>query len=768
MTRRRLPLAAIGDMLLLWLVMAVASATWWPIYRSIDFLVVAVAAVALGTAIAVSGAVFRWPAWVVLLVTVAVFTLVGVPLAVPAKAIGGLLPSLDGLLDLYAGVALGWKQLLTISLPVGDYQALLVPVLVLLLTATVVAGSIALRARYAGFAMLPPTVVFLAGIAFGPTTATAPILLGLGMLLGGVSWIAWIRWRRRRSAARRMGRDATALGSRIGLEVRTAVAAALILALTAVGSAVVAGTLVPESDRDVLRTAVAQPFDPRDYASPLSGFRRYLRDDESDEVMLRVTGLPVGARIRIAALDSYDGVVYAAGSATVDSASGTFVRLPSRIDQSSAGADRVSLDVEVEGYSGVWVPTAGALEDVDFRGPGSSRLEDGFGFNATTGTAIDLAGLGAGDSYRLDAVLPADVSLDALRNAVPGSAEVPRTAAPPEALTRALDEYVSGVEGTGAQLVAAVEGLRAEGYISHGLGEDEPASRSGHALDRIAELFSGTRMVGDAEQYAVAGALMATRLGFPARVVMGFAPESAGADATTSVRGSDVTAWIEVDTAQFGWVAVDPVPPVRPIPEEQPEDPTPISRPESIVPPPADRPDPREEQTDPDTSAENPQVPDATLEVLLQVLRTGGLALLVVVIALSPFLVVMGAKLRRRHLRRRAPSPLGRIRGGWDEFADVVVDHGIALPPGATRAELAAAVGTLPSRVLAAVVDRAVFAPDPPDAADADRVWTAVDELRSSLDAGRTRRERWRARVSVRSLGGGAVRQLLRRPRRDA
>jgi hypothetical protein len=139
--------------------------------------------------------------------------------------------------------------------------------------------------------------------------------------------------------------------------------------------------------------------------------------------------------------------------------------------------------------------------------------------------------------------------------------------------------------------------------------------------------------------------------------------------------------------------------------------------------------------------------------------------LLVILLALSPFLLVVGAKARRRYLRRSADTTLARIRGGWDEFSDLVVDHGLAPPPAATRAEFAAAVGTLPSRVLAAVVDRAVFAPDAPSEADAERVWVAVGELRHSLDAGRTRRERLRSLISVRSLGGGAVRELLHRPR---
>jgi hypothetical protein len=763
--RRQIGVAALGDILQLWVTMGLAAAMLWPIYKSEDFVVLAIAAILLGTLIAVAGATFRWPAWVVFLVTVGVFAVVGVPLAIPGMAIAGFLPSIAGLVELFTAVALGWKQLLTITLPVGDYQSLLVPALVLLLAATVISGSIALRAKYGEFAAIPPAVVFVVGIAFGPTTPTLPVVLGLSMLAACIVWASWWRWRRRREATRRFERESGSSEVRLGVEARTLASALVILAVAGAGSVAATAAVPMMGERDVLRNAVVQPFDPRDYSSPLSGFRRYLRDDKTDRVMLEVSGLPSGARIRIASLDSYDGVVYAVGSATVDSASGTFVRLPSAIDRSRVAGEPVALQVTVRGYSGVWVPTAGRLADISFVGDAASKLEDGFAFNETSGTAADLRGLQDGDSYRLDAVLPTQPTLTDLANAVPGDANVPRIAEVPDDLATALDGYIGGVDGAaGARLVAAIDSIRADGFISHGLAEDEPASRSGHSLDRIAELFAGSRMIGDAEQYAVAAALMADRLGFPARVVFGFAPEGDGAAATTLVRGSDVTAWIEIDTAQYGWVAVDPVPPVRPIPEELPEEPTPVARPESIVPPPADRPDPREEQTDPDTTAEEPAVPDATLEVLLQVLRISGLVLLVLGMAAAPFLVVIGAKARRRHLRRVAPSALDRIRGGWDEFADMVVDHGLAVPSAATRSELAAAVGTLPSRVLAAVVDRAVFAPGEPADADVDRVWVAVGELRTSLDAGKRRRDRIRARISVRSLGGGAVRQLLRRP----
>ena len=227
--------------------------------------------------------------------------------------------------------------------------------------------------------------------------------------------------------------------------------------------------------------------------------------------------------------------------------------------------------------------------------------------------------------------------------------------------------------------------------------------------------------------------------------------------------GGDITAWIEIDTAQSGWVAVDPVPEDRPIPEDEPEDPNQVARPPSIVPPPPDRPDPQVDQSVPDSTQEEPAAVDPFLEAVLATARIVGVLALVLAVIAAPFLLVIAAKVRRRRLRRTAPTPLARIRGGWDEFADTAIDHGLEPPPSATRSEFADVVGTMPARVLAAVADRAVFAPSEPDAAEADRVWDAVADLRHSLDAGLTRRERFRAVISVRSLGAYSVRNLWTR-----
>jgi len=749
----------VANTLLLWAATALAAWSFWPINQDRSFLVMAAVTTVLGSAVAILGAVLRWRAHVVLLVGFGVFLLAGVPLAVPGRAASGILPTLEGLRELVAGVALGWKQLLTITLPVGDYQALLVPAYALLLTSTIVSLSVALRARWGELAVLGPIGISLAGIAFGPQTVPWPVPAALGLLAVVLLWLVWRRLHRRREAIRRLSQAADSTRSDGGSGWRTVLAGGLLLAVAAAASIGATVVLPPAGERMVLRTAIDQPFDARDHPSPLSGLRRYLQPDRVDTVMFTVSGLPRNARIRIASLDSYDGVVYSVGGARAESASGSFVRIPTGVDRSGVAGERVELDVTIRAYRDVWLPTMGTLASVGFEGGRSAGLRDGFYDNETTGTAAVVGGLRAGDEYRLDAIIPGQPTEGQLAQATPGSAEVPRLAELPAELALALDAYIDGVADPGQRLVAAIQGLRRDGYISHGLDPDEPASRSGHSADRITELFTAPRMIGDAEQYAVAAALMARQLGFPARVVFGFVPEGSG---EVSVRGGDVSAWIEVSTAEYGWVTIDPVPEERPIPEEEPEDPVQVARPQSIVPPPPDRADAGQDQSAPDSERDLPAHLDPVLQAVLAVLRVAGLVLAVAGVLTAPFLFIVAAKLRRRRLRRLAPEPLQRIRGGWDEFADTVVDHGYAPPAAATRSELAGVVGTLPSRVLAAVADRAVFAPEAPDPVDADHVWDAVRELRAVLDGNTNRRGRVKALISLRSLGGYSVRNLIK------
>ena len=759
------------------LAMAVAAVQWWPVYQDTTFILMASVVLVVGSAIAIVGAVRRWSTAVVTVCGLAAFLLLGVPLAVPSAAFATVLPSLEGLRQLLAATALGWKQLLTITLPVGSYQALLVPAFVVFLLCTIAGLTIALRAKAGDLAVLSPIVIMVSGIAIGPTTARWPLVLALALLAISLGWIVWRRWQLRRAAIGRLTAATTDVGGApavpgepriVGL--RMVVSATLIMAVAA-ASAVAATTLLPPGgSRSVLRTVVVQPFDPRDYASPLAAFRHYLQPGTAESTIFTVSGLPDGAFLRVATLDSYDGVVYAVGSDTVDSASGSFTRVPYRFDQSDVSGDPVTLRVRVGAYDGVWLPTIGQLERVTFDGTDAAELQDAFYYNDTSGTAAVIGGLALGDEYSLDAVVPHQPSADALATVTPGAADVPAIGVLPAELDLALTEWTGEVTGQGNKLVAMLEGFAENGYISHGIAADEPLSRSGHAADRITQLLTDQRMIGDAEQYSVAASLMARELGFPARVVFGFdtsTDDSAGnATSEVDVTGASVTARIEVNTAEYGWVSIDPSPEVRPIPDEVPEDPAVVSRPPAIIQPPVDDPESREQQTPPESTQQDPEVLSPLLAILLVVLRVVGWAALGAAILLSPFIVIIAAKLRRRRARRRAPTPVQRISGGWSEFRDSAIDHGIDLPPSATRSQVAAAVGGVGPVVLATLSDRAIFSPGDPDAADADRIWKAVTDLRRGLGAGRTRWQKITALVSLRSLRrGGRTQQRARRGR---
>ncbi|MCI4657034.1 transglutaminase domain-containing protein [Cryobacterium zhongshanensis] len=745
----------IGNTVAMLLATMVAAVTLWPVYGNREFVVLVVVAAALGAGIAIVGTVFHWRAWLVSLVTIAVYFLVGVPLAIPGEATQGVVPTLAGLGDLAAATALSWKELVTIVLPVGSYQALLVPALILVLTSTVTGLSIALRARIGELGVLGPIALYVAGIGLGPTVGFAPIETGLALFVVLLFWLLWQRAARRRallglSGARQSARTRESKAGRRLNAARGVLSAALITAL-AIGVGTAAAVAFPvQVPRDVVRARVQQPFDPNDYPSPLSEFRSYLQQGQSDAVMLSVTGLPAGGRLRLAALDSYNGIVY-----SLDGAANAFTRLPDRLDQSAVAGDPSSIDVTIAGYAGVWVPGTGQLERIRFTGATGTARADAFYYNDGTGTAAVLGGLASGDTYTATAVVPR--APRSLATVTPGTAALPALEALPDSVEEALAGYVRAGDPPGVQLQAMLDGLKADGYVSHGVGADEPVSRSGHGLDRISQLFTDEPMLGDAEQYAVAAALLARRLGFPARVVMGFAPQQPGVsgDGATPVivHGADVSAWIEVQTASEGWVTIDPTPAVRDVPEKQPDRPQIVSRPQTVVPPLAPS---VTEQRDPATPENAPETPPAPLSpllaFLLTVLTITGWTLLAALVIAGPFLLVIVAKARRRSRRRRTGSTLDRVRGGWREFADTAADFGIDVPVGATRLELAEAVGGEPPVAAAVAVDRAVFAPGRPSDGVADQIWRMVGDLRVALAAGRTRRDRFRALISLRSF----------------
>ncbi len=730
---------------LAWAILAVML---WPIYRDAAFIVLAAVAIPLSAALAIAAAWLRWPTWGLVLGGIASFVIIGVPLAVPARTVYGVLPEPQGLLDLVVGVVVGWRQLLSIDLPVGSYQALLVPALVLLFAGPLLTLSIALRARRGELAVVVPLAVLPLVIAIGPEQSALPISTAIAFSIVVLLWLAvWRRHRRRLAVG-----DAAAGDSRWASSRALATALALVLVAGGIGAAAVSLS-GPVENRTVLRSIVDVPFDPLAQPSPLAAYRAAFDPAVADDPALIVRGDVDGVRLRLAVLDSYDGVVFAVGSDRVDGASGTFVRVPTVRDLPDTSGERVQLEIALERGTGVWLPTAGDLAEFVVLGEDAADLRDAFVYNDTTSAAALVNGAPDGLEYRIAAVIDAEQPRS-FRSAVPGDAEVPGIDVMPEALGEWLATTIAGVDGAGAQLDAMLAALRLEAYLSHGVDPDEPPSRSGHSLDRLDALVTDRPMVGDAEQYAAAVALMARELGFPSRVVLGYGPLAAAADNTGEqvLLRRDLTAWVEISIAGDGWVPVDVVPEEREIPPAEPEEPNPVSRPQNAAPPPVEEPPPAEELAPPEVEQTDDDRLDPFWAAVLAVLGVAGWIALALGLAASPLLVIAALKRRRRRRRRTAAEPAARIVGGWLEVTDAALDHGLTLPPSGTRTEIARAVDRPQALVLARVADRAVYAPEEPTEAEADRVWHAADLVRASFGEGRTRRERVAAALSTASL----------------
>lgn len=770
----------------------VAAVAAWPVYASLSYVVLVVVASLAGAGIAVLATLRRWGGWLVTALLAGVFLLFSVPLAVPSR-MSGPLDVLRGLGEAFAGLLLGWKDLVTVELPVGSYRNLLVPALVVFLVGTCAALLLAWRAdRRSAGAVVVGLAMAGFGLFFGRTSVSAPLTLGpitlfapvetlLG-ILGLVSALLWLAWRTHDDRVQSLERAGVASGVRVSRRPsrtdrrRTVLGAGMVVLALAASLAVVPWA-ASGLDRTVLRSAAGPERDIARAVSPLSDYRALFGDD-SDEVLFRVSGDALPERVRLATLDVYDGEVFRPGGEDADTTA-PFVRVPATLD-AGEGAE-VEASVEIGALDGIWMPTAGRLRAVQFEGERAAALDDGFYYSAAAQAGVQTAGdgLAAGDAFEIDAVEPPVVELATLR--APGTDAGGVEA--PENLRQWVERHAPTRDGAG--LAAAVTLLRDRGFLSHALTIDEAAppswvaelgdygfqpSASGHSLARIDAMFARlleregdpraaqndnyVAAIGDDEQFAVATALIARELGFPARVVVGARLFSADPDLAVcddgECRAQDLTAWTEVRSDDGTWVPVDVTPqwaqsPSLEVTEQRdPENVTEV-RPDTVeeVVPPA----PVQE----DSARDEDDETDAGLDLawLWPVLRIAGLVLLVLAVVLGPFLVILGAKALRRRARRRAEQPAERIIGGWDEYVDAGVDAGREAPRILTRSELADAYATPAGAQLAAVADRVVFSGASATADEAEEFWRIVDHERRGLQRGRGA---WRTIVAAVSL----------------
>lgn len=763
---------------------ALAGLAAWPVYETWRVaLVVAVGALlGAGSVLLAWSLRLRW-GWTAGIVTLG-YLLAVVPVAIPS-ALGDPGRIVRGVIDGVLGVVLGWKQLLTVSLPASDYQAVLVPLLVVVLVGTLSATAlIAYAEAWAPLAVIPLLAMPLFGAAFGSSETGADAVLGPvripapGHVLLGVTALAvclvWLvgRVRIARAQALRAVRDRAGTvrqgaESIAGLVRRQLLAAGLVVLALVAGAAAapLAGTL---GAREVLRGGVDPLLVLAQQPSPLTGYRAWFAGAAHDAELFRVEGADGLERLRIATLDDFDGQSFrVTTSASPGAEPARFTRVPR-----TAGEDAEVTITIGRGYAGVWVPLphAGELAPA-FDGPRAEALAAGYYADAVLDAGVvvtDAAGTGLreGDRYRVPAA--AAPAPDGFALTTGGDGKLDEQRHPALAAWVELQE----LGRSGADLLELVERLRARGYLSHALRADDAAapwiaalqaradyefaaSRAGHSTARVEELFASlveqqrragadapeellVAGIGDDEQFATAAALLARHLGFDSRVVVGVRLGAAGADAGVPpcaevCTGANVTAWAEARSASGGWVALDATPQFAQLPstvspsEEPPQNPTVPREPAAEVL------DPPAAESDDRSSSEGAETLEASwLDAVLPIVVTVVVSLLALALLALPLLVFPVLKALRRRWRRTAPTEVAMV-GAWHELVDHYIDHRREVPRGLTRTETADALQREPALALAELTDRAVFAEHAPTAEDALAGWQLVDAERRRL-----------------------------------
>ena len=732
----------IVDVATMVLLCTVALVPLWAAFGDASYWLPAGGAVLVGAAIAVAGAARKWPVLLLAAVLVIAYFVVGSALAFPSRALWGVVPTPDTLLALATGVVRVWKEAVTLPPPFAGVETMNVVPLVLGLVAALVAVSGALRLRRFALALIAPAALLVASITLSTFDSVAPAAVGAAF---GAIALGWSVWRTRLAAPAADGAEASTTRPVAVPVVASVSIAALVVGAGAIGAA---GALAaPLGDRQVVRDHVVPPLELHDYASPLTVFRKYTKDAEDGTALFTVSGLPAGARIRLATLDMYDGVVYTVSGA--GSGAGTFARVGRRIEPVASG-DSAHVEVSIGAMRGVWMPTVGYLTSVGFEGGDAVDRDTALHYNTATGTALVTSGLTEGDTYAFDTVVPAAPSAEELDAAAVAAVTTPTPQRVPDDLVAAVDTATEGAETPAAQVRAIEAYFQTKGFFSHGL-EGQVASRSGHNLARESDLFAQPQMVGDDEQSAVAMALMVSQMGIPVRVVMGFSGKNEGLPGgDLTVSGEQLHAWVEVPFDGYGWVAFWPTPAEDKVPQEQvPEE---RQKPRVQVAQPPDQPQ-EPAQLPPAPPVEDARADTATadLEWLWASLRIAGISLGVVALLFGPSLVLGLLRARRRRRRAGADDRSERVSGGWSELVDSARDAGAPVGRGATRREQGAAldaqfpeagVGSLAVRA-----DAAVFGVDAPSDAEIAAYWDDVDTAVSVIRRSVPLRRRLRARL---------------------
>ena len=682
----RIPRSVVGDILVLSALSLLGILGYETSFGDLNFLVAALGGLLVGTLAAVAASLWRLGVLTTVLLALAAYFLLGTPFTMPDAGTFVVLPSAESLVGLAFGAVFGWADIVTIGTPVeAPYYVAAVPyfaawlvslVGTMLVTRWLVKRRTVLRSSVL---LIGPILLYVSGILLGTDEAYFAGVRGVAFAVLALVWIAW----RRGATVEASGEGAKRLLRQKLIGTASVVAGAIVV------GAVAGAALAPVApDRFVLREEIVPPFDLLEFPSPLSGYRKYTKD-LAETPLFEVTGLEPGDTIRLAAMDSYTGRLWnVAGPDDVGADGGGYAIVGETLPEpllATLGSRR-EVEIDVAGYDDVWVPTVGYGSALRLLDDDTAAREGDLRYNPAAGTAVLTSGIGDGARYRVEARIQVEPELEELVDVPVASLMLPVVANSPDVVAAKADELVGDAATPIEQLRNIERGLKTGGFLSHGLASDTVPSRAGHGADRIIELFTRSQMVGDEEQYASAMALMARHLGYPARVVMGFAPDVPADGGSVDVTGGDVTAWVEVPFEGVGWISFRPTPDQVDVPQEQ--TPKPKSEPQPQV-----RQPPRAEEIEDDllTTVEIDETKEDRDEAFVVPgwvwLVTGivGIPLLVVFL---PILAVALAKRRRRRKRLRGANDR-RAAGAWEELIDRYAELGFEPPDRGTRLQSA-------------------------------------------------------------------------------
>ena len=739
-----------------------------PAYGGHGYLAVGAAGVVLGLLLSHAGQRARVPFVAVVAVSVLAFLLFG---GIASQTGTVSLP----VLRTVANVAVtGWTQLLTTARPVGHTASLLVLPYLLGMFSGVAGHALARRTKFAVLPAVAPAAVVALSILFGAAKPTAVVLQGAGF---AVSALAWAAVRQQRGAARTATLGRQQPWQRIG-------AAVAVLAVAGAGATVIGPHLPGANAHQRVVLYVEPPFDVSVYPSPLAGFRDYTKDVPASlsvygKELLATSGLPAGSRVRIAAMDAYDGLSWGVANAAAGSSFNGYQRVGALLPGAIPGPTRTAAITVQAAYDEPWLPDLTDTTGFGFSGTAGQQAA-ALRFNVATTTGIIPDGVPGGLRYTVSAAAVTAPATAKLAAASPEGTPDSDITIPAAVQAFAQAHAVTATTPMGKVLALATY-LRDTGRYSNG-GGAQSVITAGHGSGRLTSFLEGKQIIGDDEQYAATMALLANAVGVPARVSLDGTVEANG-----TVYGRDVRADVELDTAEYGWVTL----PASQFtgtksPQLQEQKVTPPPQPVKVVPP-------RRSDAAPVAAANSSNAVSRTAPppstsgfaippIVLILLKYAGTPLLAVAVA---GLALIALKAVRRRRRRSAGTPPARVAGAWRELVDLGRDLGISADEASasapTRREFAAYAeehGLADARAVAVAADAAVFGPADPDDAAVTQVWQLVAATRKSATSSLPLRRRlwvavnpvslWASRVTLDRLRGAVLSGAARIPRPGA